>query len=41
MSALEDILAIPGTRPVYQRLRDLLNARAAIAVAGAGVSAPL
>lgn len=34
-------LAIPGNRPVYQRLRELLDARQAIAFAGAGVSAPL
>jgi len=41
MPALDDILNIPGNRPVYQRLRELLNARQAIAFAGAGVSAPL
>jgi tetratricopeptide (TPR) repeat protein len=41
MPALDDILAIPGNRPVYQRLRGLLDARQAIAFAGAGVSAPL
>ena len=38
---LDDILGIPGNRPVYQRLRDLLDARQAIAFAGAGVSAPI
>jgi hypothetical protein len=41
MAELDDILAIPGNRPVYQRLRELLEARQAIAFAGAGVSAPL
>jgi hypothetical protein len=41
MPALDDILAIPGNRPIYQRLRDLLETRQAIAFAGAGVSAPL
>jgi hypothetical protein len=42
MSALDRILdEIPGNRPVYQRLRELLDARQAIAFAGAGVSAPL
>ena len=41
MPALYDILDIPGNRPVYQRLRKLLDARQAIAFAGAGVSAPL
>jgi hypothetical protein len=41
MPALDDILALPGNRPVYQRLRELLDARQAIAFAGAGVSAPL
>ncbi|MBZ5729028.1 MAG: SIR2 family protein [Acidobacteriia bacterium] len=41
MPALDDILAIPGNQSVYQRLRGLLNARQAIAFAGAGVSAPL
>jgi tetratricopeptide (TPR) repeat protein len=41
MPALDDILAIPGNMPVYQRLRELLGARQAIAFAGAGVSAPL
>ena len=38
---LNDILEIPGNRPVYQRLRALLDERKAIAFAGAGVSAPL
>jgi len=41
MSALDDILAIPGNAPVYKRLRELLMERQAIAFAGAGVSAPL
>ncbi|MGA2137047.1 MAG: SIR2 family protein, partial [Bryobacteraceae bacterium] len=41
MPALDDILAIPGNKPVYLRLRDLLHGRQAIAFAGAGVSAPL
>jgi len=41
MSALDDILAIPGNAPVYQRLRELLKERQAIAFAGAGVSSPL
>ncbi len=41
MPALDDILAIPGNMPVYQRVRELLDARQAIAFAGAGVSAPL
>src|ERR1039457_4609631 len=45
MPALDDILAdildIPGNKPVYQRLCGLLDARQAIAFAGAGVSAPL
>jgi tetratricopeptide (TPR) repeat protein len=38
---LDEILAIRGNKPVYDRLRDLLDARQAIAFAGAGVSAPL
>jgi len=41
MPALDDILAIPGNKPVYERLRELLAARQAIAFAGAGASAPL
>src|ERR1017187_4127231 len=41
MPALGDILTIPGNRPVYRRLRELLDERKAIAFAGAGVSAPL
>ena len=41
MSILEEILAIPGNTPVYERLRELLDTRKAIAFAGAGVSAPL
>ncbi|HEV3332261.1 MAG TPA: SIR2 family protein [Bryobacteraceae bacterium] len=41
MPSLDDILAIPGNAPVYQRLRGMLDARQAIAFAGAGVSTPL
>ncbi len=41
MATLDEILAIPGNRPVYERLRGLLQDRKAIAFAGAGVSAPL
>ena len=41
MPTLADILAIRGNQPVYQRLRELLDNRQAIAFAGAGVSAPL
>ena len=37
MPALGDILTIPGNRPVYRRLRELLDERKAIAFAGAGV----
>jgi hypothetical protein len=35
MPVLEDILAIPGHGPVYQRLRDLLDSRQAIALSEA------
>ena len=41
MAALDDVLAIPGNQPAYQRLREMLEARQAIAFTGAGVSAPL
>jgi tetratricopeptide (TPR) repeat protein len=41
MTLLDDILAIPGNAPVYRHLRDLLDARQAVAFVGAGVSAPL
>jgi hypothetical protein len=30
VAELDDILAIPGNRPVYQRVRELLEARQAI-----------
>lgn len=41
MNALDSILAVPGNKPVYDRLRELVGSRQAIAFAGAGVSAPL
>ena len=41
MPALDDIPAIPGNRPVYQRLRKLLEDRKGSAFVGAGIPFPL
>ena len=41
MPDLSEVLEIPGNRPVYERLQELLRERTATAFVGAGASAGL